>query len=443
MKLIDHPTVQKLQSEGPPPPVSDAPLDADGLKALALQLGADDVGFVGIDRPELDDQRGHIRAVYPATRTLISLVCRMNREPVRSSVRSVANQEFHATYDAVNEVARHLTGALEAEGIGAVNAVSAFPMEAQEFPKRIWTVAHKPLAEAAGLGRMGIHRNLIHPKFGNFVLLGAVLIDREVSLESRPIDYNPCLECKLCVAACPVGAILPDGGFNFSACYTHNYREFLGGFKDWVETVAEAGSAADYNDRFSAGETVSLWQSLSFKPGYKAAYCISVCPAGEDVIGPFLKDRRAFREQVVKPLTEKREMIYAVPGSDAERTVKKRFPHKTVRPVRSSLVPTDIPGFLFGLTLSFQRGRAKTLSATYQFTFTGKEEVQATVRIHKGRLTVTPGLVGRADLRLSADSETWLKFLGRRHSLLKALLLRRFRLKGNPRLLPAFARCFS
>ena len=27
-------------------------------------------------------------------------------------------------------------------------------------------------AEAAGLGRMGIHRNLIHPKFGNFVLLG-------------------------------------------------------------------------------------------------------------------------------------------------------------------------------------------------------------------------------------------------------------------------------
>lgn len=26
--------------------------------------------------------------------------------------------------------------------------------------------------------------------------------------------------------------------FNFSSCYTHNYREFMGGFADWVETIA-------------------------------------------------------------------------------------------------------------------------------------------------------------------------------------------------------------
>jgi epoxyqueuosine reductase QueG len=73
---------------------------------------------------------------------------------------------------------------------------------------------------------MGVHRNVIHPKFGNFILLGTILLDAEVSETSRPIDYNPCLECKLCVAACPVGAISSGGDFNFSACYTHNYREF-------------------------------------------------------------------------------------------------------------------------------------------------------------------------------------------------------------------------
>jgi hypothetical protein len=31
-----------------------------------------------------------------------------------------------------------------------------------------------------------------------------------------------------------------DGVFNFSACYTHNYREFMGGFTDWVETIADS-----------------------------------------------------------------------------------------------------------------------------------------------------------------------------------------------------------
>jgi epoxyqueuosine reductase QueG len=86
---------------------------------------------------------------------------------------------------------------------------------------------------------MGIHRNVIHPRFGNFILLGTVILDREIDSYSAPIEYNPCLECKLCVAACPTGAILPNGDFNFSACYTHTYREFMGGFGDWVETIMD------------------------------------------------------------------------------------------------------------------------------------------------------------------------------------------------------------
>jgi len=40
-----------------------------------------------------------------------------------------------------------------------------------------WVVSHKPITVEAGLGHMGIHRNLIHPKFGNFVSL-------EVSVET-------------------------------------------------------------------------------------------------------------------------------------------------------------------------------------------------------------------------------------------------------------------
>jgi hypothetical protein len=31
-----------------------------------------------------------------------------------------------------------------------------------------------------------------------------------------------------------------------------------------------------------------MWQSLTYGANYKSAYCIAVCPAGEDVIGPYL-----------------------------------------------------------------------------------------------------------------------------------------------------------
>lgn len=123
-------------------------------------------------------------------------------------------------------------------------------------------------------------------------MLGTILVESEVTEYGQPIDYNPCLECKLCVAACPVGAISPDGEFNFSACSTRNYREFMGGFTDWKEQVADSRNASDYRNRVSDSESASMWQSLSLGTNYKAAYCLSVCPAGEDVIEPTLPTRR-------------------------------------------------------------------------------------------------------------------------------------------------------
>src|SRR5213079_85248 len=256
---------------------------------------------------------------------------------------------------------RRKGAALEKLGIGAINGGAAgFPMEADRWGSKMWVISHKPVAVAAGLGQMGIHRNVIHPKFGNFILLGTVLVDAEVSKYSHPVVYNPCLECKLCVAACPTGAISPDGQFNFSACYTHNYREFMGGFNDWVEKSADSKSAHDYRKNVSGAETVSMWQSLSFGANYKAAYCMAVCPAGEDVIAPFLTDRKTYLEDVVKPLQEKEETIFVVPGSDAEDHVARRFPHKKTKQVGNGLNRArSIRGFLNGLPYVFQRGKAK------------------------------------------------------------------------------------
>ncbi|MFN7292008.1 MAG: hypothetical protein ACK5YR_24845 [Pirellula sp.] len=52
---------------------------------------------------------------------------------------------------------------------------------------KMWAISLKPLAVAAGLGQMGIHRNVIHPKFGNFILLGVVLREVDVTENSVPL----------------------------------------------------------------------------------------------------------------------------------------------------------------------------------------------------------------------------------------------------------------
>ena len=129
---------------------------------------------------------------------------------------------FLEVVDGSAEVARSIVTALERHGLRALNPSMGFPMEMDGFPGRLWVVEHKTVAQEAGLGRMGVRRNVIHPRFGNFILLGTVLIAAEATGYDRALDYNPCLECKLCVAACTVGAIGTDGSFNFSSCYRHN-----------------------------------------------------------------------------------------------------------------------------------------------------------------------------------------------------------------------------
>jgi Fe-S-cluster-containing hydrogenase component 2 len=268
------------------------------------------------------------------------------------------------------------------------------------------------------------------------------LLDAEISETSHPIDYNPCLECKLCVAACPVGAISPDGGFNFSVCYTHNYREFMGGFTDWVEQVADSRSARDYRSRVSDAESASMWQSLSYGANYKAAYCLAVCPAGDDVIGPFLADRKAHLKEIVRPLQEKEETIYVTRNSDAEDHVAKRFPNKKLKRVGNSLRPNTIETFLKGMPNVFQPGKSAGLNATYHFTFTGHEQRQATVVVRAQKISVNQGHVGQPDLHVTADSQTWIGFMRKERNVVWALLRRKIRLDGPLKLLIAFGRCF-
>ncbi|WHT17314.1 4Fe-4S binding protein [Crossiella sp. CA-258035] len=340
-RLAGHPSVRAVRERqaatGPREP---RVIDAAWLRELCLAAGADDMGVVPLDHPDLTGEREPALHALPGTRSLVSLVVRMNRDNVRSPARSVANQEFHRTGEIINEAARTIVRALEDAGHRALNPSATFPMEMENYPGRIWVVAHKPVAVAAGLGAMGIHRNVIHPRFGSFVLLATLLVDAEVSAYGVELDYNPCLECKLCVAACPVGAIGKNGEFDFRACATHNYREFMGGFTDWVETIAESADAEEYRARVSPGESASMWQSLAFKPNYKAAYCLAVCPAGEDVLEPYLADRKDFMNTVVKPLQDKVETLYVTPGSPAGDYARRRFPHKPVKVVGNGLPVT-------------------------------------------------------------------------------------------------------
>jgi epoxyqueuosine reductase QueG/putative sterol carrier protein len=440
-RLEDHPSVLALRARAPRSAAE--PLTLDVARALALSAGADDASVVFIDHPDLADERPHILEAMPDARSLVAFVVRTHPANIRSPKRTVANLEFHRAGHEVDEIAHRISVALTEKGHRAMNPPMAFPMDMAAFPGRTWVVSHKRVAEAAELGKMGLHRSVIHPRFGSFILLGTVFTSAEIAGQPTRLDFNPCLTCKLCVAACPVGAIESDGQFRFSACYDHNYREFMTGFTDFVEEVVESKSKHDFRDRVPLNEAVSTWQSLANKPSYKAAYCIAVCPAGEEVIGGFVERRAEHLRDVLKPLTGATETVYVVGGSDAEAHVKKRFPHKPVRVIKSSLRPGSAKAFFSAIPLTFQRGPARGWKATFHFDLTGEGAVRATVVIDDGTLAVEEGaLHGVPDVHIRVDAGLWLDIVNKRRSPVAAVLMRRLKVTGNRSLLDRFAACF-
>ncbi|MEK6527929.1 MAG: 4Fe-4S binding protein, partial [Nitrospirota bacterium] len=363
---------------------------SEQIRKICLEEGADDAGFVEITRDALGNSKKEAQTLYPKTKTIISFCKRNNPENIQSVSRPLANEEFHKTYDDLSIIARKIIRRLNEIGIRGVSCHPTFPMDMNDWAGKIWQISHKPIAEQAGIGKTGINRMILHPKFGTFLLLDSILIDVEVDSYGKPLDYDPCVSCMLCVAACPVGALDARKGLDFNACMTHNYRDFMGGFEDWVENIVSSNSVEEFRKKSFDSENISKWQSLSFGPQYKAAYCISVCPAGDDLYEIYKNDKKQWNEQIVKPLKNKREPIYVSKDSRAEEYAK-RNPNKEIRYVRNILRPNSMYSFLTGVRVAFERKHADGVNLTVHFDFNGRDTGQATIIIKDGVIDVKEG----------------------------------------------------
>lgn len=68
-------------------------------------------------------------------------------------------------------------------------------------------VLERDLAHRAGLGWFGKNSMLISRKEGSYFIIGSLLLNQKLGLESKEVDIDHCGSCTACADACPTDAI--------------------------------------------------------------------------------------------------------------------------------------------------------------------------------------------------------------------------------------------
>lgn len=81
-------------------------------------------------------------------------------------------------------------------------------------------VLEKAWAREAGLGWPGRHSILINNKIGSFFFLGVIVLDIQLEYD-QPFTQDLCGNCRLCIEACPTGAINDNKTIDARKCIAY------------------------------------------------------------------------------------------------------------------------------------------------------------------------------------------------------------------------------
>lgn len=132
----------------------------------------------------------------------------------------------YALGDDYHEVIRRRLGEVSREIDERCGSTSRVCVDTAPLLERYWAVQ-------AGVGFVGRHHQLIVPGVGSSVLLGEIVTTAALSY-SAPCMMS-CGDCMRCVAACPGGALVADGGFDARRCLSYLTIEYRGEYDDDVD----------------------------------------------------------------------------------------------------------------------------------------------------------------------------------------------------------------
>ncbi|MTI65666.1 MAG: epoxyqueuosine reductase [Firmicutes bacterium] len=190
-------TYKELYKQPRNPSKNIASKDLEGLKALAIELGASDIGFTDVDLSYIFDDK---LIIYP---NAIVLAMEMAPNIIETAPSKNAEKEIFRTYYELCVMVNRIKDFLNDRGYNA-----------EAGPSLGGEVNYPLLAQKSGIGVIGKHGMLITPKLGPSLRLAVVYTDianLPIENDNKHLWINDfCETCNQCVKKCPGGAIYKD-----------------------------------------------------------------------------------------------------------------------------------------------------------------------------------------------------------------------------------------
>ncbi|MBI2868654.1 MAG: epoxyqueuosine reductase [Chloroflexi bacterium] len=255
-------------------------VDSEQVKDFVRSEGADIVGIADAAHfPESFPARPPQR-LMPGATAVISFGTGMLRSILEIDNMHLYTGQAKVVYHELTRIAYRTSRLLEKAGYRALAMPAEEPVEvSRETRGMVGELSMKHAAIGAGLGVMGRSRVIVTPAFGPRVNLGAVITDAPLAADA-PLKEDFCTGCRVCIDACPVGALSEDMVVDTRKCVNHGAKYGLGSFirfvNDLVTKTPEERQKALRDPFFW-----NLYHDVSIGTSYQCASCLRDCPVGE------------------------------------------------------------------------------------------------------------------------------------------------------------------
>lgn len=248
------------------------------IRQYALNLGIDDIGFARAEN-YISPKSYELGRFMPSVKSIVVMIHKelSGCESPSSTIAMNGRLDLNSFQ---RSCCYRLARFIEDRFGGKVASMPySSPMELPQERLGLADFSQRHAALAAGLGTLGRHNLLLHPRFGTRVAITSLLTNLDIPADAM-IKENLCINCDLCVKNCPAHALDEAGKTDVPKCVANSQPYGMRtNIVFWKKFAAS--SPEEQKEMIGSEEFRRIGQAHSIGMQYYCFNCMQVCPVGK------------------------------------------------------------------------------------------------------------------------------------------------------------------